>query len=249
MAEVLGTVASAIQLVDTALKAREYVKDFYNAPVEQRKLFTELDDVKPLLIELQKRVVTAQTNALQHMVAPLDRFKTMMDKFTAKFELPDGPLSKLSKQLSWTLWNKKEAKEVGQQERDKAAEKKEILAEEKEILDWITSLFFQRQADVFRAWQPGTGEWLLSDATFKNWKLGPRGVLWCQGIFLNFGESSWGWKDCPCVGGGKSPPSQFQKSDTAVACITEPQGKGDTDNLMPVLEKLVVDRPLPLSCT
>ncbi|KAJ7431865.1 hypothetical protein FB451DRAFT_409316 [Mycena latifolia] len=63
-----------------------------------------------------------------------------------------------------------------QQEHDKAAE-------EKEILNWITSLnFFQRQADVFRAWQPGTGEWLLSDATFKNWTLGTRGVLWCRGI-------------------------------------------------------------------
>ncbi|KAJ7444049.1 ankyrin repeat-containing domain protein [Mycena latifolia] len=261
MAEVLGTVASAIQLVDTALKAREYVKDFYNAPVEQRKLFTELDDVKPLLIELQKRVVTSpSTNALQHMVAPLDRFKTMMDKFTAKFELPDGPLSKLSKQLSWTLWNKKEAKEDAgekqlailatvteqgrtQQERDKAAEKKEILAEEKEILDWITSLnFFQRQADVFRAWQPGTGEWLLSDATFKNWKLGPRGVLWCQGI----------------SGAGKTVlasvvvnhlRAQFQKSDTAVACIylnhKEREIQTPENLIASVWKQLVVDRPLP----
>ncbi|KAJ7444021.1 ankyrin repeat-containing domain protein [Mycena latifolia] len=366
MAEVLGTVASAIQLVDTALKAREYIKDFYNAPTEQRKLFTGLDDLKPLLTELQKRVAASpSTNVLQHMAAPLGRFKATMDKFTAKFELPDGPLSKLSKQLSWTLWNKKEAKkywlddlkplltelqkrvaaspsmtalqhmevplarfkvmmdrftakfelpdsplsklskqlswtlwnkkeaneeyhegvkwticrdagekhdqehkkdhnailatviEQGrtQQEHDKAIlatvteqsrtqQEQGKAAEEKEILDWITSLnFFQRQADVFRAWQPGTGEWLLSDAIFKNWILGSGGVLWCRGIptALNSGESSWGWKDCSCA--------QFQKSDTAVACIylnhKERELQTPENLLASVWKQLIVDRPLP----
>ncbi|KAJ7440444.1 ankyrin repeat-containing domain protein [Mycena latifolia] len=290
MAEVLGTVASAIQLVDTALKAREYVKDFYNAPAEQRKLFTELDDVKPLLAELQKRVIAGpSTNVLQHMAAPLGRFKTMMDKFTAKFELPEGPLSKLSKQLSWTLWNKKEAKEYlqefesmksllntwltlgiwdagekhdqehkedhnailatvteqgrTQQERDRAAKEKEILMEEKQILDWITSLnFFQRQADVFRAWQPGTGEWLLSDATFKNWTLGSGEVLWCRGI----------------PGAGKTVlasvvvnhlQAQFPTNDTAVACIylnhKEREVQTPENLLASVWKQLVVDRSLP----
>ncbi|KAJ7443994.1 ankyrin repeat domain-containing protein [Mycena latifolia] len=275
MAEVLGAIASAIQLVDTALKAREYVKDFYNAPAEQRKLFTELDDVKSLFMELQKRVVTSpSTNALQHMGAPLGRFKMMMDKFTAKFELPDGPLSKLSKQPSWTLWNKKEAKEYLQEfesmklllntwltlgiwdagEKHDQEHKKDhnaILAaltehdksaEEKEILNWITSLnFFQRQADIFRAWQPGTGEWLLSDATFKNWKSGSR-VLWCRGI----------------PGAGKTVlasvvvnhlRAQFPNNDTAVACIylnhKEREVQTPENLLASVWKQLVVDRSLP----
>ncbi|KAJ7444032.1 ankyrin repeat-containing domain protein [Mycena latifolia] len=290
MAEVLGTVASAIQLVDTALKAREYVKDFYNAPSEQHKLFAELDELQPLLTELEKRVAaTPSTNTLQHMTAPLGRFKTMMDKFTAKFELPASPLSKLSKQLSWTLWNKKEAKEYlqefepmksllntwltlgiwdagekynqehkkdhnailatvieqgrTQQECDRAAKEKEILMEEKQILDWITSLnFFQRQADVFRAWQPGTGEWLLSDATFKNWTLGSRGVLWCRGI----------------PGAGKTVltsvvvnylRAQFPNNDTAVACIYLNHKERDVqtpENLLAsVWKQLIVDNSLP----
>ncbi|KAJ7440432.1 ankyrin repeat-containing domain protein [Mycena latifolia] len=290
MAEVLGTIASAIQLVDTALKAREYIKDFYNAPAEQHKLFTELDDVKPLLTELQKRVVVSpSTNVLQHMVAPLGRFKLMMDKFTVKFELPDGPLSKLSKQLSWTLWNKKEAKEYlqefesmksllntwlmlgiwdagekhdqehkkdhsailatvieqgrTQQECDRAAKEKEILMEEKQILDWITSLnFFQRQADVFQAWQPGTGEWLLSDATFKNWTLGSGGVLWCRGI----------------PGAGKTVlasvvvnhlRAEFHNNNTVVACIylnhKEREVQTPENLLASVWKQLVVDRSLP----
>ncbi|KAJ7444029.1 ankyrin repeat-containing domain protein [Mycena latifolia] len=283
MAEVLGTIVSAIQIVDTALKAREYVKDFYNAPVEQRKLFTELDDIKPLLTELQKCVVTSpSTGVLQHMVAPLGRFKTMMDKFTVKFELPDSPLSKLSKQLSWTLWNKKEAKEYLQEfeymktllntwltlgiwdagekhdqehkedhnailatvtEQGRTQQERDKAAEEKEILNWITSLnFFRRQADVFRAWQKGTGEWLLSDAKFKNWKLGARGVLWCRGI----------------PGAGKTVlvsvvvnhlRNQFQKSDTAVACIylnhKEREVQTPENLLASVWKQLVVDRSLP----
>ncbi|KAJ7108274.1 hypothetical protein C8R44DRAFT_938293, partial [Mycena epipterygia] len=51
------------------------------------------------------------------------------------------------------------------------------------ILDWITPLnFFQRQANIFSTWQPGTGEWLLSDSLFKEWESGSEKVLWCQGI-------------------------------------------------------------------
>ncbi|KAJ6580363.1 ankyrin repeat-containing domain protein, partial [Mycena vulgaris] len=112
MSEVLGIVTGSIQLVDTALKARDYCKDFYNAPAEQRKLFTELDYLTPLLAELQKRVAASPSSSvLQNMVQPLDGFKTMMEKFTAKFELSDGQWSKLAKRFSWTLWNKKEAKE------------------------------------------------------------------------------------------------------------------------------------------
>ncbi|KAJ7440464.1 ankyrin repeat-containing domain protein [Mycena latifolia] len=261
----------------------------------------ELDDLKPLLTELQNRVTASpSTTALQPMEVPLDRFTTMMAKF----------------KLSWTLWNKKEAKEylqefesmksllnmwltVGiwdagekqlailatiieqgqtqqehdkailatvteqgrtQQERDDAAEEKEILVKEKEILNWITSLnFFQRQADVFRAWQPGTGEWLLSDATFKNWTLGSGRILWCRGIrmsshtssaiVLNFGEGSWGRKDCPSVGCGKSPPDSISKQCHCSGMhLPEPQGEGGAtpENLLAsVWKQLVVDRSLP----
>ncbi|KAJ7440422.1 ankyrin repeat domain-containing protein [Mycena latifolia] len=269
MAEVLGTVASAIQLVDTALKAREYIKDFYNAPAEQRKLFTELDDLKPLLTELQKRVTASPlTTALQHMEVPLGGFKVMMDRFTVKFELPDGPLSNLSKQLSWTLWNKKEAKEYLQEfesmksllntwltlgiwdagekhdqehkkdhnailatvtEQGRTQQELDKVAEERHILDWITPLnFFQRQDDIFSAWQPGTGEWLLSDAQFTHWESGSGGILWCRGI----------------PGAGKTV-----LSDTGVACLylnhKEREVQTPTNLLGSILKQLVVDRSLP----
>jgi hypothetical protein len=57
------------------------------------------------------------------------------------------------------------------------------VGEKKQIMDWITSLnFFQRQADIFSLWQPGTGQWLLSDPKFYTWESVPGLILWCRGI-------------------------------------------------------------------
>ncbi|KAJ7108280.1 ankyrin repeat-containing domain protein [Mycena epipterygia] len=197
MAEVLGTlgsIATIIQLIDMALKAREYIKDFHKAPGEQQKMFAEIDHLRPLLMELQNRVLASpSTSSLHHMEGPLQRFETLMKDFTAKFELPDGRWSKFSKQLTWTLWNKKEAKEyLNEFEGIKSLLHMWVTvhlsenydrAEHKRILNWITPLnFFQRQVDIFSTWQAGTGEWLLSDAQFKDWESGSEKVLWCRGI-------------------------------------------------------------------
>ncbi|KAJ7483684.1 ankyrin repeat domain-containing protein [Mycena latifolia] len=109
MAEALGTVASVLQLVDTVLKAREYFKDFHEAPKEQKKLFSEMEGLKSLLIELDKRVTGSPASvAFQQMVGPLATFKTMLEDVTKKLGPVDG-LSKVTKKLSWTLWSKKES--------------------------------------------------------------------------------------------------------------------------------------------
>ncbi|KAJ7706751.1 hypothetical protein B0H17DRAFT_918555, partial [Mycena rosella] len=51
------------------------------------------------------------------------------------------------------------------------------------ILDWYSPLnFFLRQADIFNAWQPGTGGWLLEADLFTEWKSGSGKILWCRGI-------------------------------------------------------------------
>ncbi|KAJ7469684.1 hypothetical protein FB451DRAFT_1136338 [Mycena latifolia] len=275
MTDVLGTVATAIQLIDAALKAREYVKDFYNAPAEQKRLFVELNDLDLLLKELQKRVTASPSaSVLQNMTAPLDRFKNILEKFMTKFEDPNGRRSRLSKQLTWSLWNKKEAKDYlvefesaksllstwltleiwdagqkhdeshhailavfakqgrEQQERNKAMEGQEIL-------DWITPLnFFQRQEDIFSSWQPGTGEWLLSDPQFRNWASGSQEILWCQGI----------------SGAGKTVlssvvvnhlRSQFPTGDPGIACIylnhKETEVQTPLNLLASVWKQLVVD--------
>jgi hypothetical protein len=109
---ILGTVASILQLVDTTLKACEHFQDFINAPREQQKLLSEMKDLRLLLQELHDRMtMNPSSSMLQQMKNPLADFKTMMEQLTRKLIPGDGLLSKFSKQLKWTLWNKKKASE------------------------------------------------------------------------------------------------------------------------------------------
>ncbi|KAJ6579072.1 hypothetical protein DFH09DRAFT_1310432 [Mycena vulgaris] len=109
MAETLGPDASIIQLVDTVLKAREYIKDFRDAPKEQQKLFLEVEGLRPLLAELLKRVVNnPSSDVFQQMSGPLTMFKTTMDEFTKKLG-PRDDMSKFTSKITRALWSKKEA--------------------------------------------------------------------------------------------------------------------------------------------
>ncbi|KAJ7435622.1 ankyrin repeat domain-containing protein [Mycena latifolia] len=197
MAEAFGTIASVLQLVDTILKAREYFKDFHEAPKDQKKLFSEMKGLKALLMELDKRVMgNLSSEAFSQMVGPLATLKTMMEHVTEKLGSVDGQL-KFTKRLSWTLWSKKEvAGYLEELERIKVLinlwltmdiQQKQISNKDTEkqqkILEWMSPLnFLQRQADVIGALQSGTGEWLLSDPVFQDWESGSGKVLFCRGI-------------------------------------------------------------------
>ncbi|KAJ7500092.1 hypothetical protein FB451DRAFT_1074388 [Mycena latifolia] len=112
MAEILGTLTSIVQLVDTALKARDYIQDFRHAPEEQQKLLAGMDDLRPLLVELQKRLVEKPSNgSLQQMKPPLTTFQATMEHFSATLRPADGRMSKMSKRLMWSMGDKQEAKE------------------------------------------------------------------------------------------------------------------------------------------
>ncbi|KAJ6605260.1 ankyrin repeat-containing domain protein [Mycena vulgaris] len=113
MAEALGTVASILQLVDTALRIREHIQDFRQALQDQQKLLSELDDLRPLLNELQTRIAgnPANTN-LQNMKSPLADFEVAMKELVGKLNPVDGRFAKLWKQLKWSLEEKKEAQET-----------------------------------------------------------------------------------------------------------------------------------------
>ncbi|KAJ7681672.1 hypothetical protein B0H17DRAFT_58006 [Mycena rosella] len=201
MAETLGTLASILQLVDTALKAREYMQDFRHAPQEQQKLLSEMDDLRPLLTELQTRITAASSSdTLQQMERPLIAFKGTMEQFIDKLRPAEKPLSKLAKQLKWTLWTKTEAKEclekfeqfksllnswlvldvwdVSQQHR-----RDQDTAQRMQVIAWLSPInFFLRHADIAAARQPGTGGWLLENPRFKKWVSDSGGRLWCPGI-------------------------------------------------------------------
>ncbi|KAJ6540325.1 hypothetical protein B0H19DRAFT_1239672 [Mycena capillaripes] len=89
MAATLGTFASVIQLVDTVLKAREYVQDFFTAPEEQKKLLIEMDDLRD--------------------GGAFDRIQKNDGEFHREPCPGEGRLSKFSKRVTWSMWNKKEA--------------------------------------------------------------------------------------------------------------------------------------------
>ncbi|KAJ7117088.1 hypothetical protein C8R44DRAFT_674381 [Mycena epipterygia] len=214
----IGLVASVLQLVDTVASAGTFIKDLHNAPKEQQQLLAEITSLQPLLTAFQDRLLNNTSSAAgKHIKDPLAAFEDTMKRCSNKLQTA-GAFSRVSKPISWTLWNKKEAKEdldqverfksllntwltvdiwyVGQQHGGilKSLEKSaERAAQEQrqhfddakrdKILEWMSPLnSFQRQADVFSKWQPGTGGWLLASPEFRDWELASRKTLWCRGM-------------------------------------------------------------------
>ncbi|KAF7333149.1 ANK-REP-REGION domain-containing protein [Mycena venus] len=201
MAEVLGIITSVLQLVDSALRTRDYIEDFRHAPQEQQKLLSEMDNLRPLLIDLQARIGGNPSNAtLQKMNSPLADFKATMEEFIKKLKPVDGRFLRFWKQLQWSLGDKMDAKEYlekfqqfGSQVHmwlsvdlwDMAQQNRIELgaAERKQIIKWLSPInFFLRQADISQARQHGTGGWLLVDPHFQEWESGSGRTLWCHGI-------------------------------------------------------------------
>ncbi|KAJ7117118.1 ankyrin repeat-containing domain protein [Mycena epipterygia] len=106
----IGLVASVLQLVDTVAKAGTFIKDLHKAPKEQQQLLSEITSLQPLLTALQDRLLSNSSAAVMHIKEPLSAFEDMMKHYTGKLQT-SGAFSKVSKGISWTLWNKKEAKE------------------------------------------------------------------------------------------------------------------------------------------
>ncbi|KAJ7242072.1 ankyrin repeat-containing domain protein [Mycena rebaudengoi] len=121
MAEIVGLVASILQLVDTAAKTRAYINDFRDAPKEQQKLLAEIENLKPLLEELQKRVTTSHflgwVNSMQQFREPLLQLQRLIADLTQKLKSTGRVLGR----LSWPLWGKEDAeKDLGAIERFKS---------------------------------------------------------------------------------------------------------------------------------
>ncbi|KAJ7249187.1 hypothetical protein B0H12DRAFT_1122246 [Mycena haematopus] len=236
MIEILGTIASIRQLVNTALKARKYLKDFRNAPAEQQKLFTEMEDLNPLLAELQNRVsASPSTSTLQHITAPLTRFNTTLERFNAKFRPADGGDGQWSnkeyanefesiKSLI-TVWLAVDIScNVGHQQND-----------------ILTTVAQHVQAQQLR-FSARTGEWLLADPRFKSWELESGKILWCRGM----------------PGAGKTVLSSIvvnhleadlRTDSIGIACIYLNHKETDTHTVLNLVaslcKQLLVDKPIP----
>ncbi|KAJ7152007.1 ankyrin repeat-containing domain protein [Mycena filopes] len=107
MAEILGTVASILQLLDTVSKAWEHIQDFCNAPKEEKQIRLEMVQLEALLKRLRQEITANPTNQwTQNIHGPLTSFEGMMKEFTPKLGA-----STFTRQVKWALGGKKEAAE------------------------------------------------------------------------------------------------------------------------------------------
>jgi hypothetical protein len=100
------TVDFVLQLLDAALKAREYIQDFRNAPNDRRKLASEMEDLQR---QLRARITADPSNRIvQQMDTSLTALKCTMEELTLDLSPGKGQIARFTKQLTWSLWNKKE---------------------------------------------------------------------------------------------------------------------------------------------
>jgi hypothetical protein len=108
MAELIGLVASVLQLVAVVPKARSYILGFHDAPQDQQRLLLEIQSLEPLIKELDRRIQNnpaGSTSSLREFAEPLIRLRGTLLWLTTTLD-PDC-LSKASR-LTWPLWGKEE---------------------------------------------------------------------------------------------------------------------------------------------
>ncbi|KAJ7453118.1 hypothetical protein FB451DRAFT_671878 [Mycena latifolia] len=113
MADIIGLVASVLQLVDTVAQIRGYIKDFRDAPKDQQRLLLEVQSLEPLVKELDNRMRSNQaaelTSGLLEFEKPLIQLKGTMERLTK--ELSSDGLAKVSNRVVWPLWGKEAVEE------------------------------------------------------------------------------------------------------------------------------------------
>ncbi|KAJ6588433.1 ankyrin repeat-containing domain protein [Mycena capillaripes] len=196
MADIIGILASILQLVDVVATAGIYVKDLRNAPTEQQKIYAEVQALRPLLGDLhsrisRERVATEATTLVQQLHEPLAQLEKILKHLTDKVDPARG--DRLTRRVNWTLWDKKQVKV----DLDEIERFKTLLTywlglntwdisqngEREKIIRWFSPLnFFPQQDDIFATRQEGTGEWLLNTDEFKEWKSGTGVTFWCYGM-------------------------------------------------------------------
>ncbi|KAJ7027220.1 hypothetical protein C8F04DRAFT_1294713 [Mycena alexandri] len=249
MADIVGLVASVLQLVDTVARARNYIQDFRNAPKEQQQLLLEIQKLEPLLSALDTQIKGSQDpirtlGGVGHLQDVLLQLRAEMEKLTKKLD-SYGSISQVSGRLTWPLWGKEdvqhgldtierfksvvelwlaidirselysrqvhhiasdiedvagdlrkhysestEEQRVNNQYLSKSVrdikrnqEEDRDDAKRQKILDWYSPLnFFLRQEEIFKTREPGTGEGILQNGVFREWKLNEGKTLWCRGI-------------------------------------------------------------------
>jgi predicted nuclease with TOPRIM domain len=113
MAEIVGLIASVVQLVDTVAKAHDCIQDFRSAPKEQRQLLLEVQSLEPLIRELDERIkkrnAAGLRSGMQEFEKPLLQLKGTMERLAKKLDV--GGTRKVTSRLTWPLWGKDDVQE------------------------------------------------------------------------------------------------------------------------------------------
>ncbi|KAJ7717352.1 hypothetical protein B0H16DRAFT_1476163 [Mycena metata] len=116
MAEIIGLVASVLQLVTTIISTRDYVEGFANASKDQKEFVAEVESLKTMLLEVETRFKTNNLkvfgilNGVQQFEEPLERLKEKMGQLTKKLGTK-GTVAKAYDRLIWPLWGKRDLQE------------------------------------------------------------------------------------------------------------------------------------------
>lgn len=102
MADIVGLVASILQLVDAVVKARDYIEDFRNAPKDQQQLLQEIKSLDPLIRQLDERIRSSHAAGLASFETPLNELKEMIERLTKDI------VQKSSSRLTWSMWGKED---------------------------------------------------------------------------------------------------------------------------------------------
>lgn len=114
MADFISLIASILQLVDTVAKTRNYVRDFRNAPKDQRSLLLEIQSLQNLVDEpdLNHRIKNSLIPGRPSnggFEGPLNQLKEEIQQLTKK--LDKRGISKITGRLAWPLWGKEDVRE------------------------------------------------------------------------------------------------------------------------------------------
>ncbi|RYP78164.1 hypothetical protein DL769_003245 [Monosporascus sp. CRB-8-3] len=118
--QVVGLVASIIQLIETTAKVIGYVNDVKDAPTERAQFARHASSLLALLTDLRYQLEEAKIASDPWFVAlrdlgagggPLDQLQDQMERLATKLEPSIGRLKKLGKTLIWAV-DKKEIEAV-----------------------------------------------------------------------------------------------------------------------------------------
>ncbi|KAJ6521490.1 hypothetical protein DFH09DRAFT_479143 [Mycena vulgaris] len=112
--DIIGVVASALQLVDALVKARDYIHGFRDAPEDQQAILRELISIKPLLQQLDKRIKNSGATSIgaKQLEQRMLDLNGLVKQLTTILKPVLSPGRKTLKRIEWTLWGKNDAKEA-----------------------------------------------------------------------------------------------------------------------------------------